>query len=812
MSIGATAGSQTRVNTYTANNQYESAVTALDGGGWVVTWTSYGQDNGDTGVYQQRYNADGTVSGDEVQVNTSSGNGPYGATITALTDGGWVVSWVSYGQDGDAAGIYQQRYNSSGVAVNGEQRVNTETAGAQNWSSITALADGGWVVTWESYSQDGDGYGVFQQAYNANGTVQGAEVQVNKTTSGWQMDAHVTALTSGGWVVTWSSNQNGTDYDLYQQVYNASGTAVGSETLVNTTVASGQLSRAVTGLEGGGWVVTWTSDGQDGDDYGVYQQRYAANGTAQGVETRVNTTTTGGQFDPSVAALADGGWIATWTSDGQDGDAYGVYMQRYTANGVKVGTETRVNTTTAGDQSESSVSALADGSWIVSWTSDGQDVYQRHYAVDIKGTNGVNSLVGTAFAETIYGYAGNDTLNGRRGGDIMIGGLGNDTYSVDDADDVVTEAANQGADAVNAAISFTLGANVENLTLTGSSNLSGTGNALSNRLTGNSGNNTLTGGAGNDVLNGKAGADTMIGGTGNDTYYIDSQSDVVSETSNQGTDTVYSTLNVNSLHANVENLFLTGSSNLTAYGNDLANTLTGNGGDNILSGQGGNDTLRGGNGADRLEGGSGLDTLVGGAGNDRYYINSTDSDDDKIVETASGGTDTVYVGMSHTLQANVENLSLSFVARGASGIGNGLDNHISGNEYGNVLKGLGGNDTLDGGQGADSLYGGAGADTFEYKDRSDSNSIYGLDTIFDFKRQDRDKISLEDMDANNRLGGNQAFTFIGTNDFGQHAGELRVERSGNSVIVHGDIDGNGREDFSIIVKNVSALSASDFIL
>lgn len=780
MSIGATAGSQTRVNTYTTNNQYESAVTSLAGGGWVVTWTSTAQDNGDTGVYQQRYNADGTASGSEVHVNTTSGGEPYGASITALTDGGWVVSWVSYGQDGDAAGLYQQRYNSSGVAVNGEVLVNTETAGAQNWSSITALADGGWVVTWESSSQDGDGYGIFQQAYNADGTVQGAEVQVNTTTSGWQMDAHVTALTSGGWVVSWSSNQTVTDYDLYQQVYNASGTAVGSETLVNTTVASGQLSRAVTALEGGGWVVTWTSDGQDGDDYGVYQQRYAADGTAQGVETRVNTTTAGGQFDPSVAALADGGWIATWTSNGQDGDAYGVYMQRYNANGVKVGTETLVNTTTAGDQSESSVSALSDGSWIVSWTSDGQDVYQRHYAVDIKGTSGVNSLVGTAFAETIYGFAGNDTLNGRRGADIMIGGLGNDTYSVDNTDDVVTEAANQGTDTVNASVSFTLGANVENLTLTGTSNLTGTGNALNNTLTGNSGNNTLTGGAGNDVLNGGSGDDRMTGGTGNDSYYINNEYDRVIESSNQGADTVYATMYI-ILGNNVENLVLLGSGYRSGAGNDLDNKMTGSEGESSLDGRGGNDTLMGLDGNDVLYGGSGNDRLDGGTGNDRL--------------TGGFGVDTLKGGSGNDTITG----DLSSSSEGSN----------------DKLYGDAGNDRLWGLYGADALYGGTGQDVFDYYSIGESTAdAKGRDTIYDFKRSEGDLIDLEDIDANRNTQayGNQTFAFIGEKSFSGRGGELRYVNKSGDTFVYADVDGDKNADFSIKLEGTIDLVKGDFVL
>lgn len=740
MSIGATAGSEIRVNTQTTDSQYEPTITAMTGGGWVVTWTSYGEDGDDAGVYQQRYNASGVAVGGEVLVNTTIANAQYRAGTTALSNGGWVTSWVSDRQDGDGAGVYQQRFNSSGVAVGGEVLVNTETAGPQDRPAITALSDGGWVVTWDSSGQDGDGYGVFQQAYNADGTVRGGEVQVNTTTDGWQMDARVAALEGGGWVVTWSSNPNLLGYDVYQQLYDASGNAVGSETLVNTTVSSGQLARAVTGLSDGGWLVIWTSDSQDGDDNGVYMQRYSSNGTAQGVETRINTTTVGGQFDPSVAAFAGGGWIVTWTSYGQDGDGNGIYMQRYNASGVKVGTETLVNAMTAGDQSESSVTALANGSWIVSWTSDGQDgdatgVYQRTYAPDIKGTSGVDSLVGTAFTETIFGYGGNDTLDGKGGSDIMIGGTGNDTYYVNDAGDVVTEATNQGTDTVSASVSVTLSANVENLILTGSSNLNGTGNALNNQLTGNAGRNTLTGGAGNDVLDGKGGADTMIGGAGDDAYYVDMSSDVVTEATNQGTDTVYSKVNL-TLANNIENLVLIGSQAVRGTGNALANSITGTSANDSLWGEDGNDTLLGENGADKLYGGAGADTLKGGAGNDTldggegedrleggtgndtYYYNSGDT----IVEKAGEGIDTIYSSSSILLLAsNVENIVL-IGSQAFMAFGNALDNGLTGSSTSEIffggdgndsLYGEGGNDHLIGEEGADRLYGGAGNDELD---------------------------------------------------------------------------------------------------
>lgn len=247
--------------------------------------------------------------------------------------------------------------------------------------------------------------------------------------------------------------------------------------------------------------------------------------------------------------------------------------------------------------------------------------------VNATGNSLGNVLKGNSANNTLAGLAGDDTLDGGTGSDTMLGGSGHDTYVVNVATDVVTENINEGTDTIKSSVTLSLGAHVENLILTGTSALNGTGNELNNVLTGNSAANILTGNAGDDTLDGGSGTDTMRGGIGNDVYVVNVATDVVTENLNEGTDTVRSAVTL-TLGANVENLTLTGTSAINGTGNTLANTLLGNSAVNTLSASSGDDTLQG-------EGGN--DSLDGGAGNDRYVFGRADGQD-RLLQNDSSST------------------------------------------------------------------------------------------------------------------------------------------------------------------------------
>jgi VCBS repeat-containing protein len=247
----------------------------------------------------------------------------------------------------------------------------------------------------------------------------------------------------------------------------------------------------------------------------------------------------------------------------------------------------------------------------------------------LTGGSGNDQIYGNVGNDILIGNAGNDLLDGGNGNDTLLGGLGNDTYVVNTLSDIITENIGEGTDTVNASLSWTLGNNLENLTLIGTKSINGTGNALDNALTGNIGNNILDGGAGND---------TLIGGAGNDTYIVDSTTDSIIELLNEGTDTVKSSVSW-TLGANLENLTLTGTSILIGTGNDLDNIMSANNAGSILDSGDGNDTLSGGIGNDTLFGGIGNDNLVGGLGSDLF---KGGTGDDTLKLGGGNNIDTVF--------------------------------------------------------------------------------------------------------------------------------------------------------------------------
>ncbi|MBD2003422.1 MULTISPECIES: calcium-binding protein [Cyanophyceae] len=355
---------------------------------------------------------------------------------------------------------------------------------------------------------------------------------------------------------------------------------------------------------------------------------------------------------------------------------------------------------------------------------------------NLLGTNGYDTINGLAGNDSLFGLDGNDILDGGAGADRMEGGAGSDLYIVDNVNDVIVEVVNGGFDyfdKVESSVTWTLGANLEQLTLTGNGAINGTGNALNNSIYGNDSNNILSGGDGNDFLYGAGGSDTLYGGYGADTYFVDNPGDRIVEINDPNHytyDIVYSSASW-TLGDNLEELILSGFDRIDGTANALNNTITGSDLVNVLSGGAGDDILRGGEGDDLLK---------GEVGNDTYYIPRENGSHqfDTIIEDANAGTDIVYSSGTYTLGANLENLTmLGDLVTALDGRGNELNNIITGANYNtNTLRGKAGHDTLMGGRVNDTLVGGAGRDVLTGGSGADKFYFHGksraVDRITDF--------------------------------------------------------------------------------
>lgn len=314
-------------------------------------------------------------------------------------------------------------------------------------------------------------------------------------------------------------------------------------------------------------------------------------------------------------------------------------------------------------------------------------------------------LNGFNTADLIDAKGGNDTIDGNGGNDMLVGGLGDD--SLDGGADNDNLSGDEGNDSLIGGIGFD--------TLIG-----GLGD---DSLDGGADNDSLLGGAGSDTLIGGAGVDTLIGGLGDDTYDVDNQSDVITEAAGLDYDSVFASTSY-TVPDNIDYAELTGTGNFTLTGNNQGMELHGNTGNNILNG---------GNGEDTIYGEAGADTLQGGLGDDTYFVKSQG---DVIVETATGGRDSVWTYVDNTrLAENTETLYMAgnaaLTGLGSSGAnklyGNAKANTIFGMAGNDKLYGANGNDTLLGGAGDDALYGGDGNDTFVYGPGDGYDRIFSFD-------------------------------------------------------------------------------------
>ncbi len=426
----------------------KSAVASLADGGHLVVWSSYGQtpDSSEWGVFAQRYDEAGEKVGTAFLVNTYTSLTQISPSAAGLPDGGFVVTWESYGQapDSSDSGIFGQRFDASGAPAGGAFLVNQTTTGGQLESSVSVLANGNIVVTWSGFNSDSTDSEIYARIFapGAGGmTAVTAEFVVNTNTSGFQSTSSetVAGLAGGRFAVVWddSSGQDGSGPGVFLRVYEADGTAVNTNQVqVNATTAGEQYQASIAALSDGSFVATWVSDDGSGSGSEIFARRFDANGNALGDDFQVNTWTESTQSAPKVSGLADGGFVVAWMSHRVDaGDTFDITGQRYDAAGNAVGGEFFINAATPGEDRYPALALRGDGALIATWTDNDLQTHQKiiesfgPYAAPkhLTGGLGNDSFLGSQDSDTLSGAGGDDRLDGLGGNDTINGGTGNDT-------------------------------------------------------------------------------------------------------------------------------------------------------------------------------------------------------------------------------------------------------------------------------------------------------------------------------------------------------------------------------------------------
>jgi len=372
------------VNTTQAANQECPAIDALSGGGFIVVWDGQQQIGKPfRGVLGQRFDSQGNRIGTEFVVDdlqqayqAGQGNG----NVASQRNGGFVVAWDNFGgEDGSFYGVFARRFDAGANKLGTQFQVNSYTTYVQYDTVISATGDSAFVIAWvDSGYFAATGTQIFAQRYDANGDRLGTDFQVPTTTDGYPAMPAIAALPDGDFVVTWSERAQSGVRQIVGQRFTAQGERNGSEFSVGSHSTVQQAHPDVASNVDGAFLVAWDATEQDGNAEGIYAQRFDSAGQRNGTEFQVNEYTSGRQRRPAVAISENGSFLIVWASEGQDGDSQGVFGRHILGDGTADGAEFEVNTYTTGWQGgrlgrDLDVAVDASGKFFVAWQSEHQD-------------------------------------------------------------------------------------------------------------------------------------------------------------------------------------------------------------------------------------------------------------------------------------------------------------------------------------------------------------------------------------------------------------------------------------------------------
>jgi Ca2+-binding RTX toxin-like protein len=761
---------------------------------------------------------------DQHIVGITNAGAQFAPAVAALPGSAYVIVWL----DSDRGAVYGQLYDSGGQRTGTEFRVSSPGP-SPLFASVAALDGGGFVVAWQAGSFSSAD--IHAQRYDGFGAPFGGEFTINSSLPNEQLNVRIIGLDGGGFLATWDSIVADQYQEISGRLFNSAGDPVGPDFTINTSLADSQGISSIAPLAGGGFVAIWQSvTPAGGNNVEIIGQRFAAGGTRIGGEFQVNTATANNQQGNDVARLSDGGFVVSWVDPVPGHGGGRVVARHYDANGNAIGGEIVIASKASGGFGSSVVTALADGAYVVAWTdNDGADdnVSARAMGANdlpLGGAFDVSS--GAPFSSVLYPDGAVTLANGH----VVFAWDGPSTGTSEDAYYRMYQIS-----------------------------------SAPDHFEGDSGDNNISGSTGADYFDlSQGGNDTASGLDGDDGFYfgaafnaadhVDGGTGTNDQIGLQGDYTGGNALALGpNTIANIEVIVV-----LPGYSYDITTNQGNVAAGGVLKVQatqlaaGQNLHFNGAaetDGSFMIFGGHGDDNLTGGAGDDGFYFGPGGYSGSDVINGGAGANDQLALDGDYaiTLGGNVTNVEALVLLHGPAATPNHFD-ITSGNAFvaagqtmtifalqvetailfngsgeldgafkiyggtnADTLTGGSGADWIFGGDGADGLTGGAGNDIFYYDAVGQSTAASG-DIVFDFALGDKIDVSGIDAIAG---GANDAFTYLGSGAFTNHAGELRIENQGGSTwLVQGDTNGDGAADFQLtfIAGDAHAITSADFTL
>ena len=372
--MGSLFGAEFQVNTHTTYDQKNAAITMDKGGNFVVVWSSYGQDGSSNGIFGQLFDPNCSSLGEEFQINmTSSGNQAEPAVAMDATTG-FVVVWQGPGLiEDDQEDIFARRFDPNGLPIGDEFQVNSDVNDQQLFPNVAINDDGTFIVVWESNNTlDQGDKAICGQLYDSNGVEFGAEFFINAESSVCRYP-DVVADANGNFTVVWLEDKSSNL--IMARLFDPNGMPR-TNTFEVSTIGFNSVTRPSIAMDvAGNFVVAWDGDPNLAGMDDIHARLYDANGTPLGEQFLVNTTLAGAQQYPQVAMNDSGEFVIVWDCqiDPNSESERDIFGRRFDSLGEPVGDEFQINAFVADDQRSPAVAIAPDGRFVAVWQSYTQD-------------------------------------------------------------------------------------------------------------------------------------------------------------------------------------------------------------------------------------------------------------------------------------------------------------------------------------------------------------------------------------------------------------------------------------------------------